>query len=60
MNLFLFDDDTVPLPPITTSQAVQRVLSVFDALSRGLGRPRWCGCAAGRTCSWTRRPSTSG
>ncbi|MGW9306405.1 allophanate hydrolase-related protein [Saccharomonospora azurea] len=37
MNLFLFDDDTVPLPPITTSQAVQRVLSVFDALSRGLG-----------------------
>lgn len=37
MNLFLFDDDTVPLPPITTSQAVQRALSVFDALSRGLG-----------------------
>ncbi|WP_024874640.1 allophanate hydrolase-related protein [Saccharomonospora piscinae] len=37
MNLFLFDDDTVPLPPITTSQAVQRVLSVFDALHRGTG-----------------------
>ncbi len=37
MNLFLFDDDTVPLPPVTTSQAVQRALSVFDALSRGLG-----------------------
>lgn len=37
MNLFLFDDDTAPLPPITMSQVVQRVLSVFDALSRGFG-----------------------
>ncbi|WP_298177893.1 amidase [Saccharomonospora sp.] len=37
MNPFLFDDDTAPLPPITMSQAVQRVLSVFDALSRGFG-----------------------
>ncbi|WP_019815457.1 allophanate hydrolase-related protein [Saccharomonospora saliphila] len=37
MNLFLFDDDTVPLPPVITNQSFQRVTAVFDTLSRSGG-----------------------
>lgn len=38
MNLFLFEDDTVPLPPVITNHSSQRVLAVFDGLNRA-GRP---------------------